>query len=89
MIGGHVYRGAELAQLDGVYIYSDFCAGGLIGLSIDKAGKIKKTRLIEGNDEKPTDEELDLFVRSISLDNEGEIYIVDNNARLFKLISSE
>ncbi len=89
VIGGHVYRGTALAQLDGVYIYSDFCAGGLIGLSIDKAGKIKKTRLIEGNDKNPSDEELDLFVRSISLDNEGEIYIVDNNARLFKLISSE
>jgi glucose/arabinose dehydrogenase len=34
--GGHVYRGDAIPSLDGVYLFSDYCSGGVAG--IERAG---------------------------------------------------
>jgi hypothetical protein len=39
IIGGHVYRGKRLPELDGLYIYADYVTGKVWGLGYDAAAK--------------------------------------------------
>lgn len=88
VIGGHVYRGTDIPELDGVYLFSDFCSGAIMGLSTDAAGALVQTVLVKGGHD-PVTEEFGLFVRSLSVDQEGEMYIVGNGGRIFRLVSTE
>ena len=87
VIGGHVYHGTQIPELNGVYLFSDFCSGAIVGVSTDTAGKIIETVLVEGAD--VVAGEFNILPRSISVDQEGEIYVIDNNGRLYKLVNTE
>ncbi|MCY4036117.1 MAG: PQQ-dependent sugar dehydrogenase [bacterium] len=43
--GGHVYRGSAIPQLAGTYVFGDYCAGRLWGLSIGDEGSASRTEL--------------------------------------------
>jgi glucose/arabinose dehydrogenase len=43
VIGGYVYRGEEIAALQGTYLYADSCAAGIRGLQLDR-GTVIDTR---------------------------------------------
>ena len=88
VIGGHVYRGSAIPELVGVYLFSDFCSGAIMGLSTDTAGALLQTVLVGGGNG-PVTEEFRLLVRSLAVDQDGEVYVVGNDGRLFKLISVE
>ena len=88
VIGGHVYRGIAIPELVGVYLFSDFCSGAIMGLSTDAAGALLQTVLVGGGNG-PVTEEFGLLVRSLAVDQDGEVYVVGNDGRLFKLISVE
>ena len=88
VIGGHVYRGSDIPKLDGVYLFSDFCSGAIMGVSTDMAGGLVQTVLVEGG-HNPFTDEFGLLVRSLSVDREGEIYIVENGGNIFKLVSMD
>ena len=87
VIGGHVYRGTELPELEGVYLFSDFCSGAIMGLSTDVTGAYVQTVLVEGGHDHGT-EQFALLVRSLSVDQKGEIYIVENGGHIFRLVSA-
>ncbi len=38
--GGYVYRGEQMAALDGVYLYSDYCSGEIMGLEAKADGLV-------------------------------------------------
>ncbi|MCP4225224.1 MAG: hypothetical protein GY773_17945, partial [Actinomycetia bacterium] len=38
--GGYVYRGEQMAALDGVYLYSDYCSGEITGLEAKADGPV-------------------------------------------------
>ncbi|MDE2854067.1 MAG: PQQ-dependent sugar dehydrogenase [Chloroflexota bacterium] len=75
VIGGHVYRGAAMPELQGLYIYSDYCHGDLWTLRQDAAGW-QTEKLYE----------TDLNITAIGEDARGELYITGLDGRLYKLI---
>ena len=75
VIGGHVYRGAAMPELRGLYIYSDYCHGDLWTLRQGAEGW-RTEQLYE----------TDLHITAIGEDARGELYITSLDGRLYKLI---
>lgn len=75
VIGGHVYRGAAMPELQGLYIFSDYCHGDLWTLWQDTEGW-QSRKLIE----------TDWNVTAVAEDIDGEIYITTINGVIHKLI---
>ncbi len=64
--GGYVYRGNRLTDLDGIYIYGDYCSGKIWGLRPPAEGH--KTELLATST---------LAISSFGQGNDGEIYVLD------------
>ena len=77
--GGVVYRGFEIPELDGQFLYSDYCGGYLRSL------------LFNGGGEEPTITDwtgqvgVPGSVTSFGVDGAGEVYVLTNNT-IFRLI---
>ena len=66
--GGVVYRGAEIPELDGVYLFSDFCGGYVRGFPVtDPSAVTDYTTMFGGTLGQ---------VSSFGLDADGELYVV-------------
>lgn len=72
--GGYVYRGSELPELEGVYLYADYCSGTIFWL--------KNT---DGEWEGDVFMNTDSPISSFGEDANGEIYVTDHLGRVFKL----
>ena len=71
--GGYVYRGSDVAELDGVYLYGDFCSGIVWGLRPDPAGGPPQVReLLTG-----TESGLAGGLAAFAQDQDGEVYLLD------------
>ena len=84
VIGGFVYRGAAIPELQGTYFYSD-----------NKFPSFVRTfEVVGGAAQNHTDRTADLqdagasldFVTSMGEDSRGELYIVDGDGELYKII---
>ncbi len=64
--GGHVYRGALLPSLDGVYVFGDYCTGEVFGLAVGNETVLRPLSF-----EAPRDE-----LVSIGTGPDGELYLV-------------
>lgn len=64
--GGYVYRGKAYPELEGVYIFGDFCSGNVFGLQ--KVGEVWKNSLLTSTN---------YWISSFGEDEEGEIYMAD------------
>ncbi|HEX2140823.1 MAG TPA: PQQ-dependent sugar dehydrogenase, partial [Candidatus Limnocylindria bacterium] len=64
--GGHVYRGRAQPQLNGVYVFADYCSGLVFTLQVDEGTRTPKVVLESG-----------LRVTAIGTDEDGEIYLAD------------
>jgi glucose/arabinose dehydrogenase len=77
IIGGYVYRGDDVPEIDGHYFYSDFCTGWLRSFRIGEGGAISEhTEWPVGN--------LGTIV-SFGEDAFGELYIVSLGGRIHRL----
>jgi CubicO group peptidase (beta-lactamase class C family) len=75
--GGHVYRGKQLPQLDGCYVYADYVSGKLWALKYDEAGKkIVANYTINGNVSP---------VMSFGEDEQGETYYTTDGGLIYRL----
>lgn len=78
IIGGYVYRGAAYPDLQGAYLFSDFCSARIWAGWRDESGAWQVQELTE----------LDILVSSFGEDEAGELYIVDIlNGSIFRLVS--
>lgn len=66
VIGGYVYRGEVNPELQGVYVFGDWCSGRIFTLDVDGQTINPRTVLESG-----------LQVSSFGEDEAGEIYVVD------------
>ncbi len=74
--GGVVYRGQAIPELDGVYLYSDFCNGSVRGLQVDDDGEVLEQRDlgIDGGQ-----------VISFATDADGEVYVLSLDGRVQRI----
>jgi glucose/arabinose dehydrogenase len=74
IIGGPVYRGSEIAELEGLYLYGDYCSGHLFAARQDVAGWARED-LGPGLD----------HLSSIGEDAAGELYLTTTSGALARL----
>jgi glucose/arabinose dehydrogenase len=68
IIGGYVYRGQTLPDLQGKYLFGDFCTGFVWTLTKEENGRFRMDRLLRREE---------MRLASFALDAEGEIYALD------------
>jgi glucose/arabinose dehydrogenase len=76
--GGVVYRGAELRDWQGVYLYGDYCSGKVWGLVRNPLGAWLQGLLFETGS----------TITSFGEDESGEVYLTDYAGTLYRLSSS-
>lgn len=79
VIGGHMYYGKAIPEMRALYVFGDFSAGfttpaGRLLVADLSSGQIDE--LLIGSDQSP----LGLFVKGISMDAQGEIYVLASTA---------
>lgn len=73
--GGYVYRGKTVSDLQGVYLFGDYCSGKIWGLLPKGDGLYERRLLIES----------DLNIASFAEDQAGEIYVLDIGGKVFRI----
>ncbi|MFQ5796788.1 MAG: PQQ-dependent sugar dehydrogenase, partial [Candidatus Bipolaricaulia bacterium] len=63
--GGYRYRGAQIPELDGTYIYGDYCSGKIWGATEDSSGGWTVTELLDTN----------FLISTFGEDEAGELYL--------------
>ncbi len=77
VVGGYVYRGVLEPELQGVYLFGDFCTGLVWGMIRNEAGEWIRSDPIETG----------LQISSFGEDANGEVYIVDLAGDLYRVTS--
>lgn len=72
--GGYVYRGKDIEELIGKYVFGDFCKGTI--WTIDKDKEFTMQKLLDTK----------LRISSFGEDAEGELYVLDYSGKIFKLV---
>jgi len=75
VIGGVVYRGAKLPELQGMYLYGDYGSGRIWGLWRSPDGAWQSVVLFQTN----------ATITSFGEDEDGEIYLVDHAGDIYRL----
>ena len=73
--GGYVYRGEAVPELDGVYLFADYCSGLLWGLGRDGSGAWVLSAPVETG----------LNISSFGEDAAGELYVTVHNGGLYRV----
>lgn len=73
--GGYVYRGSNLPEWQGVYLYGDYCSGKVWGLLRNPDGSWQNALLFETG----------FNISSFGVDQSGEVYLVDYSGNVYRL----
>ncbi len=76
IIGGFVYRGSDSPCLEGMYIYSDFCNGGVWGMK--RVGGLWQSELLTNTQ---------LKIVSFGEDQGGELYALDIDGGIYRIFT--
>jgi glucose/arabinose dehydrogenase len=78
IIGGYVYRGAAIPELQGTYLFSDLCSGFLRGLTMNNgvATVVQAPNANAGAG----------VTQSFGQDGAGELYMLTGNGRVLKIV---
>lgn len=74
--GGYVYRGTQLPEWQGIYLFGDYCSGNVWGLLHNPDGSWQQELLYQNVGR----------VSSFGEDEAGEIYLTDLGGSLFELV---
>ena len=72
--GGYVYRGQRLPELQGVYLYADFCSGRIWGLRYDGERVTEQAQLARAEFQVP----------SFGEDEAGEVYVLGFDGGIYR-----
>ncbi len=76
--GGYVYRGKNIPDLHGVYVYGDFQMGTIWGLRYENGKITTDDVLLKENPQRP--------ISSFAEDQNGELYVVSFDGKIYELI---
>jgi glucose/arabinose dehydrogenase len=79
VIGGPVYRGDLMPQLDGVYVFGDFCSGTVWGLRYDGTEVTEHRVMVETGVE----------ITSFGVDRDGNLYLVTFRGEIYRLTTPD
>jgi glucose/arabinose dehydrogenase len=77
IIGGYVYRGTQVPQLRGLYVFGDNCSGLIWGLARTSAGWQKTVLFRSG-----------LAISSFGEDQAGEVYVLDLRGAVYQWVAA-
>ena len=77
--GGFVYRGSELPELVGSYIYGDYGSGRIWALRYNSADAPVNTDLLDSS----------LNISSFGVDEQNGLYICDYSGHIYKLVKAQ
>lgn len=77
VIGGAVYRGEQLPELNGIYFYGDYGSGNIWGLYPDHDGSWQNRLLFQTGSR----------ITSFGEDEHGELYYVTKDGELYQLVN--
>ena len=83
--GGYVYRGDKLKDMNGKYIFGDYCTGKIWSINISEGNGenlVNHTNSIMKSIGKK-----EFYLSSFGQNNDGEIFIVDYNGTIYKLVN--
>jgi glucose/arabinose dehydrogenase len=98
VIGGYVYRGSAMPELDGAYLFGDWAASrDELGSSLKVAFPAPEGEMWPIEDLWPVDMTFDLFVLGFGQDDEGEVYVLasdtvgpeDTKGQIYKFVPPE
>lgn len=82
IIGGYVYRGNELPELYGKYLFADWYFGKIWALDYQGPGQVTYTRLLDSN----------MYLSSFGVDQNNEIYLLQHSyadsSSIYKIINT-
>ena len=76
--GGYVYRGAEIAALKGVYLFSDFCSGRVWGLLQPEEDSLSTVELLKTA----------IQALSFGESNDGSLFILDLSGTIYHIVAA-
>jgi glucose/arabinose dehydrogenase len=79
VIGGYVYRGDQIASLQGYYIYGDYCSGNIWALAYHNNAVTQNILLVESG----------LSITSFGEDLAGNLYILSRDGGIYTLVQME
>ncbi len=77
IIGGFVYCGMDVPQLEGVYVYGDFVSSRIWGLQFDEVNEPRNTELVDFDD---------FCLVSFGIDENNELYIVCFDGNIYTIV---
>jgi len=81
--GGYVYRGSTILQLEGKYLFGDYCTGKVWSLQISEGKVIDHIEWeISGIKE-------DFYLSSFGEDGNGELYLLNHSGEIYKIIDAK
>jgi len=75
VIGGYVYRGADIPSLAGTYLYGDYCSGEVHGFRFEQGKAVARWLLVDSG----------VNITSFGEDAQGEIYALSEEGRIYRL----
>lgn len=77
--GGYVYRGQAVPDLQGVYLFGDYCSGIIWASYRDQAGNWQTNPFLQFDD----------TISSFGEDEQGELYLVSHGGTVFKFAAAQ
>lgn len=77
--GGYMYRGDALPELNGTYLYADFCEGTIWSLTQSGDGEWESELFMD----------TDYRITSFAEDLAGELYVIDRRGGIYKLVNAQ
>lgn len=81
--GGYVYRGEQVPELRGTYLFGDYCSGEIFGV---REAEVPSDTVISPP---PVLLDTDLKISSFGEDERGELYVVDHSGGVYRIASRE
>ena len=81
--GGYVYRGSNIPEIEGYYLFADYCTGRIwmFQHENDTVSNLSEiTDIINLEDNKET-----VYISSFGEDANGELYIINYNGSIYKI----
>lgn len=83
--GGYVYRGDKLKGMNGKYIFGDYCTGKIWSINISRSNGENLEN--HTNSIMKSIGKKEFYLSSFGQNNDGEIFIIDYNGTIYKLVN--